>query len=588
MAGSTTTKPHTSGGMLEKQQTSGEREIAAGAAAPMSSIDLGSDSDELTQFSSRFLYRGGSRWGSPLNHALEAVGWRIEEMGNDLAPTRGRPLHGTAPRGLRADDKRRAGAHRRGKGWEDGDEDWQKKGKRRKSDRHERRDTQIHPGETLNRFNKRVETDVHPLVRSAVQSSLATVRAQHKKGAAPAEPASQRRNLTRKPPHLRPTNTRPARNNSRAPPPPRRLDDIAQAPPALSAFGRTKSANPTSSINHKTPPGQGLDPLPCAAARDGRRARGRRKEILRVEGFETRCDGGERGGGAIGEGGMSRGRARGMTEDGGPDRDRVVESGRPSASSLDSIQANAVEGSGFRVSGQAVGQVAVLSRLEARLLDRFRDVRISATGNVYPGECMHAKQCPQMLESFSTLSVRLRPHPRRMRVVMDTLEMETRNRYFDAGERGEVQAVKKRIEWSEDGYVDSGATGRKRDDFEMVRPRREGRERGQQERRGTYETQCLESGESGERAVVVDELWSMEWVVGERIDYLTLDVPASRRSSSTVLRAERGSMSAGESGQPYVCTLRSWLRSRGEFSSSNHSVGSDANWYKKRFEIRVP
>jgi hypothetical protein len=101
---------------------------------------------------------------------------------------------------------------------------------------------------------------------------------------------------------------------------------------------------------------------------------------------------------------------------------------------------------------------------------------------------------------------------------MRGVEIETRNRYFDAGERGEVQAVKKRIEWSEDGYVDCGATGRERDDFEMVRPRREGRERSQQGRRGTYETQCLESGKPSERAVVGDEPWSGEWVVGERID----------------------------------------------------------------------
>ncbi|KAJ7307698.1 hypothetical protein DFH08DRAFT_975520 [Mycena albidolilacea] len=36
----------------------------------------------------------------------------------------------------------------------------------------------------------RIETDVRPLVRSAVQSSLATVRTQHKKGTAPAQPAS--------------------------------------------------------------------------------------------------------------------------------------------------------------------------------------------------------------------------------------------------------------------------------------------------------------------------------------------------------------------------------------------------------------
>jgi hypothetical protein len=46
------------------------------------------------------------------------------------------------------------------------------------------------------------------------------------------------------------------------------------------------------------------------------------------------------------------------------DCDRVVESGRPSASSLDSIQANAMEGLGFGVSkGMPVSKPATKGRL---------------------------------------------------------------------------------------------------------------------------------------------------------------------------------------------------------------------------------
>ncbi|KAJ7307724.1 hypothetical protein DFH08DRAFT_1088650 [Mycena albidolilacea] len=205
----------------------------------------------------------------------------------------------------------------------------QKKGKRRKID------TQIHPGETLTRFNKcvalsfpflftilvtsagyageqilvilsfgllsvlSIETDVRPLVCPAVQSSLATVRAQHKKGAAPAEPTSFAAPMNSKTlkstPASKPKSTPASKtaskpNTEAAPTPidkhafrpkelprtsaaaPCRLDDIARAPPELSAFGRKKSANPTS-----------------FTARDGRCTGGCGKEVSRVEGFEARC-----------------------------------------------------------------------------------------------------------------------------------------------------------------------------------------------------------------------------------------------------------------------------------------------------------
>ncbi|KAF8209610.1 hypothetical protein K438DRAFT_1513974, partial [Mycena galopus ATCC 62051] len=58
---------------------------------------------------------------------------------------------------------------------EDGQDGPTKKTKRRKVD-NEKGDTRIRPRETLVHFNKRIETDMRPLVRSAVQSSLATVR----------------------------------------------------------------------------------------------------------------------------------------------------------------------------------------------------------------------------------------------------------------------------------------------------------------------------------------------------------------------------------------------------------------------------
>ncbi|KAJ7806591.1 hypothetical protein B0H14DRAFT_3767680 [Mycena olivaceomarginata] len=233
----------------------------------------------------------------------------------------GRPLHGTVPQGLRADDKRRAGARRRGKGGEDGDEDGQKKGKRRKIGA-SGRDTQIHPGETLTRFNKRIEADVRPLVRSAVHSSLATARAQHKKGAAPAEPTSSAaptNSQTLKSAPASKSESTPAFKTTSTPdaqaaPPP--IDKYAstrknsRAPPELFAFGRKKSGNPTSSSNHQTPPGKAsvLSPVQQLAMSAAREVAGRRYRALKASRRTAGGgDGGERGGGGVVEGGMSRG-----------------------------------------------------------------------------------------------------------------------------------------------------------------------------------------------------------------------------------------------------------------------------------------
>ncbi|KAJ7307671.1 hypothetical protein DFH08DRAFT_493086, partial [Mycena albidolilacea] len=112
--------------------------------------------------------------------------------------------------------------------------------------------------------------DMRPLVRSAVQSSLATVRAQHKKGAAepasssplsspssknpkPLDPASKSKSnptadAQSVPPPIDKHASRPkefARASSAAP---RRLNDSVQAPPELSSFAHRKS-NPILSLS---------------------------------------------------------------------------------------------------------------------------------------------------------------------------------------------------------------------------------------------------------------------------------------------------------------------------------------------------
>ncbi|KAJ7674135.1 hypothetical protein B0H17DRAFT_946946 [Mycena rosella] len=257
------------------------------------------------------------------------------QKGSDLAPGRGgdalssEPLPKSFVRAMNAGTVRaefRAKRKLRGDGWEDGDgprEGAPKKAKRRKL---EGAEAQIRPGETLAHFNKRVETDMRPLVRTAMQTSLATTRAERKKTekpsmkppAAPAAPTADSKSKPTKPNSKQPKDEddddddepadkhagRPkefARTSSAAP---RRLNDIALAPPDLSAMARKAAAAAKRSSGGKaTSKTSVLSPaqqLQMAAARDA--AIGRYRELKaarRLAGGGG--DGGERGGGAVGE-----------------------------------------------------------------------------------------------------------------------------------------------------------------------------------------------------------------------------------------------------------------------------------------------
>ncbi|KAJ7848037.1 hypothetical protein B0H14DRAFT_3867315 [Mycena olivaceomarginata] len=261
------------------------------------------------------------------------------KKGSDLAPTRpgaggdalsSEPLPKAFLRTINAAQVRadfRAKRKLRGEDGEDG-EDGQKKGKRQKIDGG--RDTHIRPGETLAHFNKRIETDMRPLVRSAMQSSLVTVRAQHKKGSAPSEstPSSKSAPTTNSKSNNAHSKSNPKSSSAAdadpkpAPPPidkhasrpkefartssaaPRRLNDIAQAPPELSSFARKKSSTntPAGKAGGKSTKASVLSPaqqLAMAAAREDAVQRYRAlKASRRAAGGG---DGGERGGGAVGE-----------------------------------------------------------------------------------------------------------------------------------------------------------------------------------------------------------------------------------------------------------------------------------------------
>ncbi|KAJ7652630.1 hypothetical protein B0H17DRAFT_957803 [Mycena rosella] len=257
------------------------------------------------------------------------------QKGSDLAPGRGggalssEPLPKSFVRAMNAGTVRaefRAKRKLRGDGWEDGDGprgDAPKKAKRRKLEGPE---AQIRPGETLAHFNKRVETDMRPLVRTAMQTSLATSRAERKKTdkpstkppAAPAVPTANSKSKPTKPNSKPPKDDdedddepadkhagRPkefARTSTAAP---RRLNDVALAPPDLSAMARKAAAagkggsggKATSKTSVLSPAQQ----LQMTAARDA--AIGRYRELKaarRLAGGGG--DGGERGGGAVGEG----------------------------------------------------------------------------------------------------------------------------------------------------------------------------------------------------------------------------------------------------------------------------------------------
>ncbi|KAJ6605312.1 hypothetical protein DFH09DRAFT_888248, partial [Mycena vulgaris] len=250
------------------------------------------------------------------------------QKGMDLAPARGggggdalssEPLPKSFVRAMNAGQVRadfRAKRKLRGEGYEPGGgdgEDGPKKAKRRKL---EGAEAQIRPGETLAHFNKRIETDMRPLVRSAVQASLATTRAERKKTAdakaagkspsataAAAAPASSTSATTPKtkskgkapdvddePEPVDKHAHRPkefARTSTAAP---RRLNDIALAPPDLSVMARSaakaqsKAGTVTSRGGAVTTKSSVLSPaqqLQMAAAREAAIARYRELKAAR-------------------------------------------------------------------------------------------------------------------------------------------------------------------------------------------------------------------------------------------------------------------------------------------------------------------
>ncbi|KAF9063317.1 hypothetical protein BDP27DRAFT_1335317 [Rhodocollybia butyracea] len=112
----------------------------------------------------------------------------------------------------------------------------------------------ILPGESLQHYNKRVEDDMRPLVKSAVQSSNAVVRhARHQESSGkPAQKSSHKTKSTDDTPSLvEPLSLkhsgRPMEFQSLSSSAPRRLNDIAQAPPELMRLPRGVSAQKTSS-----------------------------------------------------------------------------------------------------------------------------------------------------------------------------------------------------------------------------------------------------------------------------------------------------------------------------------------------------
>ncbi|KAJ6616336.1 hypothetical protein B0H10DRAFT_1799678 [Mycena sp. CBHHK59/15] len=247
------------------------------------------------------------------------------QKGADLAPSRGDALSSEPlPKGLaRALNAVQVRADFRAKrkqagGGEDGGAP-RKKRRKVDGDGGEKGEAQrILPGETLAHFNKRVETNMRPLVRSAVQSSLATTRAAARKPTAAATTKS-----TPDPTKSKSTSKSAAKSNVKLtapePPPdkhatrpkefahtssaaPRRLNDIALAPPDLSAPTRRAASNSTSSkTSAGGTPGAStkasiLSPaqrLHMAAARDAAVAHYRALKAAR----RAEWDGGERGAG---------------------------------------------------------------------------------------------------------------------------------------------------------------------------------------------------------------------------------------------------------------------------------------------------
>ncbi|KAG7444068.1 uncharacterized protein BT62DRAFT_981740 [Guyanagaster necrorhizus] len=124
-----------------------------------------------------------------------------------------------------------------------------KPGKRRKTEKGDRGELKtakisgILPGESLQHFNKRVENDMRPLVKNAVQSSLANARKvrtteMNAKKKAKAKHAEEAERSPSPPPIPSKHADRPKEFQTISSSAPRRLNDIAQAPPEFTKLPR--------------------------------------------------------------------------------------------------------------------------------------------------------------------------------------------------------------------------------------------------------------------------------------------------------------------------------------------------------------
>ncbi|KAJ7616667.1 hypothetical protein FB45DRAFT_801440 [Roridomyces roridus] len=182
------------------------------------------------------------------------------QNGTDLAPGRGaqtqddEALPKSFLRALNADKVRTEFRAKRKLRDEGGDGDGKKASKRRKVE--SVADAKIRPGETLGHFNKRIEADMRPLVRDAVQSSRATQRAAKKDKSStssnkPSIPSSEPTPTSKKPAKPPSSSTPPVDKHAHRPKEflntstsaPRRLNDIAMAPPDLSNSGFARKAS---------------------------------------------------------------------------------------------------------------------------------------------------------------------------------------------------------------------------------------------------------------------------------------------------------------------------------------------------------
>ncbi|KAH8991147.1 hypothetical protein EDB86DRAFT_3080136 [Lactarius hatsudake] len=186
-----------------------------------------------------------------------------KERGADLAPpgsgnsttlsTEGIPK--SISRKKRARKLEGGGAH---DGDDDGDAPTLAKGKKRRrvaadSDAGKSSTIEIQPGESLKRFNRRVEDHMRPLVRSAMLASAATERKERKAATTPRE--SKARSSVGKAEEGTTTTTpstaaggdkhrdRPKEFATISSARPRRLNDIATAPPELKKLPRRRASD---------------------------------------------------------------------------------------------------------------------------------------------------------------------------------------------------------------------------------------------------------------------------------------------------------------------------------------------------------